>query len=183
MRKIVDIEKYRVAKLAAGIESMLCRNGGSGYAVDMATVEEPDLWREAAVVAVHRMGYRASAYKAEGRLAVVVERSISEAEQRRAAGVGLAVAAFRGTPVKQLAIAAAITVGLLALAGGSDLVDLVRAVHLRGTRRTGIGRLRLSHRPHPSRCGIAADPQKSGPHERDSHRLAPIESGDRVFTR
>lgn len=99
------------------------------------------------------------------------------------AGVGLAVAAFRGTPVKQLAIAAAITVGLLSLAGGSDLVDLVRAVHLRGTRRTGIGRLRLSHLPHPSRCGIAADPQKSGPHERDSHRLAPIESGDRVFTR
>lgn len=85
MGKLVDIEKYRVAKLADGIESKVRRNGGSGYAVDAATVEEPELWRKAAVVAVHRLGYRASTYRAEGRLAVVVHRPISEAEQRLAA--------------------------------------------------------------------------------------------------
>ena len=56
------------------------------------------------------------------------------------AGVGLAVAAFRGAPIEKLALAAAITAGLLVLVGGSDVVDLIRAVHAsRGLAGLGSG--------------------------------------------
>jgi hypothetical protein len=85
MGKVVSIEKHRTVRLADAIERKLRANNGSGFVVDAGEVDDPRLWRRAAVIAVHRLGYRARTWGGEDRLAVIIDRPISDVEKRWAA--------------------------------------------------------------------------------------------------
>jgi hypothetical protein len=85
MGKVVSIERHRTMRLADAIERKLRANNGSGFVVDAGKVDDLRAWRQAAVIALHRLGYKARTWVGEDRLAVIVDRPISAAEKRWAA--------------------------------------------------------------------------------------------------
>jgi hypothetical protein len=91
MGKLVSIEGRRTVRLADAIERRLRANGECGFVVDADEVDDPDMWRRAAVMAVHRLGYKARTWADADQVAVIVDRPVTEAEKQWAAD---AVSAF-----------------------------------------------------------------------------------------
>ena len=85
MGKVVSIEKHRTMRLADAIERRLRANHGCGFVVNAHEVDNPMVWRRAAVIAVHRLGYRARTWAGGDHLAVITDRPINDVEKRWAA--------------------------------------------------------------------------------------------------
>lgn len=85
MGTVVSIQKRRTERLADAIEQTLMINGGYGFIENAAEVDDPRLWRRAAVVAAHRLGYRATTWADEQHLVVVINRPITDDERQAAA--------------------------------------------------------------------------------------------------
>jgi hypothetical protein len=85
--KVVNLERERTVRLASDIERVLRRSGERTFAVPSSSVEDPIRWRRAAVMAAHRLGFRACTYRRNGCLVVEVARPVTDAERRSAAEV------------------------------------------------------------------------------------------------
>jgi hypothetical protein len=95
--KLVKLEAERVRRLADAIERNLRAGALREIRVAVEDVEDPGLWRKAAVMAAHRLGFRATTFCAAGALVLLVHRPVTDAERRQAADA-MAALILQGGP-------------------------------------------------------------------------------------
>lgn len=99
-QKLVRLERERARRLSRQIEQDLRRTHATGsrmLAVESEGVGDVPQWQQAAAMAAHRMGHRATTYCWGNQVRVELDLPITEAERRRAAIVTAGLLGLRGT--------------------------------------------------------------------------------------